>query len=149
MSFPIISLWQPYASLVIHGHKQVETRGYPAPTKIVGQRIGIAATKIINGRQREEFAKRSTQRFLKQIEWSEIDLKDYPLGCILGTALLIRSERMTNKLIAATSAKEKAFGWWSVGRYAWFLEAPQRFETPIYTRGGQGIWYYHGEMPSR
>jgi hypothetical protein len=30
----VLSVWQPYASLTIHGFKKVETRSYPAPTAL-------------------------------------------------------------------------------------------------------------------
>ena len=37
-----VSLWQPWASLIVHGIKGVETRGYP--TNVRG-RVAIHATK--------------------------------------------------------------------------------------------------------
>lgn len=38
-----ITLWQPYASLVALGVKTIETRSWPAPKGLVGQRIAIHA----------------------------------------------------------------------------------------------------------
>ena len=41
---PIISLWQPWASLIFAGVKRNETRSRPAPLKYTGGYIGIHAT---------------------------------------------------------------------------------------------------------
>jgi hypothetical protein len=41
-----LPLWQPWASLVaLVGAKRVETRHWPAPPRLIGQRIAIHATK--------------------------------------------------------------------------------------------------------
>lgn len=40
---PTITLWQPYASLVMLGVKTIETRGWPAPEALIGRHIGIHA----------------------------------------------------------------------------------------------------------
>lgn len=38
-----LSLWQPWASLVVEGVKTIETRSWPAPQSLIGQRIAIHA----------------------------------------------------------------------------------------------------------
>lgn len=40
-----VSLWQPWASLIACGAKTIETRSWPAPRTVVGQRIAIHAAK--------------------------------------------------------------------------------------------------------
>ena len=50
-----ISLHQPWASLIAEGHKDVETRSWAPPGRLVGQRIAIHAAK----------------RTPKQSEWNE------------------------------------------------------------------------------
>ena len=40
-----ITLHQPWASLIALGIKTVETRSWPAPTRLVGQRIAVHAGK--------------------------------------------------------------------------------------------------------
>jgi hypothetical protein len=40
-----LPLWQPWASLVEVGAKRIETRHWPAPAALLGQRIAIHATK--------------------------------------------------------------------------------------------------------
>lgn len=38
-----ISLWQPWAHLIVTGHKRIETRSWRAPKDLIGERIGIHA----------------------------------------------------------------------------------------------------------
>lgn len=42
---PAITVWQPWASLIALGVKTIETRSWPAPDRLVGQRIGIHAAR--------------------------------------------------------------------------------------------------------
>ncbi len=40
-----LPLWQPWATLVALGAKRIETRSWPAPRWVLGERIAIHATK--------------------------------------------------------------------------------------------------------
>ncbi len=40
-----ISLWQPWASLLVLGLKRFETRSFPFPGAVRGQRVAIHASK--------------------------------------------------------------------------------------------------------
>ena len=40
---PALTLWQPWASLIAIGAKSIETRSWPAPAGLVGERIAIHA----------------------------------------------------------------------------------------------------------
>lgn len=146
MSLPVISLWQPFASLVFSMHKEYETRPMPVPSTIIGKRVGIAATKVITRQQREAMKNRQFRLWLKAVGWDEMPLEQYPLGCILGTVQIVESLPMTRSLMRSVKPKERAFGWWAKGRHAWRLEDPEFFMRPISARGGQGVWYYHGEI---
>jgi hypothetical protein len=44
-SLPVLSLWQPWASLVALGVKAIETRSWCAPKSMFGRTIAIHATK--------------------------------------------------------------------------------------------------------
>ena len=44
-----ISLWQPWASLIAIGAKSIETRSWPAPRALIGDRIAIHAAKTTTG----------------------------------------------------------------------------------------------------
>lgn len=69
-----------------------------------------------------------------------IDDLEYPLGSIVGACTLLRSERMSPKLIANTQPTEKALGLWEVGRWAWFSSDPILLDEPIKCRGNQLFW---------
>ena len=43
MQMRALTIWQPWASLVAEGVKTIETRSWPVPAALVGQRIGIHA----------------------------------------------------------------------------------------------------------
>ena len=44
MPTTVLSVWQPWASLLATGTKTIETRTEPAPAALVGQRIAIHAS---------------------------------------------------------------------------------------------------------
>lgn len=44
-TYPVLTLWEPWASLIACGVKTIETRSWKAPDKIIGQTIAIHAAK--------------------------------------------------------------------------------------------------------
>lgn len=44
-----ISLWQPWAQLVVLGIKTLETRSWPCPPSLIGERIAFHAAKRVDG----------------------------------------------------------------------------------------------------
>jgi hypothetical protein len=136
----VISLWQPWASLLIQGHKFIETRSWAAPKTIVGIRIGIAATKQVKPEQRAAFDDPEFQKHYALTELPALD--DLPRGCILGTALLHSCDVMTEEDLEDVTEEEKSFGHWEVGRYAWRMRHPEPYAEPIAARGLQGVWEF-------
>ena len=133
-----LSLWQPWASLIVSGKKKIETRGWPAPSSIIGQRIAIASTKSVRREQREAM---NDPTFARHFAASAIDPFDHlPMGRVLGTVIVMSCRAIDQDLIGQLSEQELAFGWYGPGRYAWFLEEPEQFEIPVPARGGQGLW---------
>lgn len=143
----IISVWQPWASLLIHRHKLFETRGWPAPPSVVGQTIGIAATKNIKPEQIAAYEDPDFQQFYSETGLPE--LMDLPRGSILGTVQLHSCEVMTEEFMEDVTEEEKMFGWWIPGRYAWRVREPKPFKYPVIARGAQGLWSWneHGALP--
>lgn len=43
----VITLWQPWATLIPLGLKTIETRSFPAPKSLVGQTIAIHSAKMM------------------------------------------------------------------------------------------------------
>jgi activating signal cointegrator 1 len=134
--FPIISLWQPYASLIFAGAKLHETRGYPPPLKYVGGFIGIHATakfpplKLIS----EELHELCMDVFGCSYNYT------LPQGAILGVVRL--SDGLETNNISPANERDFAAGDWAPNRFAWPLSDITKFETPIPAKGKQGWWKY-------
>jgi hypothetical protein len=138
----VISVWQPFASLLVKGHKIFETRGWAAPSSLLGKTIGIASTKTIVPGQRKHFADPAFREFYDRLQLPE--LNDLHMGYLLGTVMLDSVELMTEEFMEGISDEEKSYGWWSVGNYAWRVVNPFELPHPIPIRGAQGIFDWKG-----
>jgi len=129
-----LPLWQPWASLVAIGAKRVETRHWPAPDWLIGQRIAIHATK--------------TKDHLWLLEEHPFDVylrtpELLPLGAVIATVVLDRCSEITEASAAELeerSAHEFAFGNYAPGRFAWVLRDVAPVAPPLAFRGSQGIF---------
>lgn len=137
----VISIWQPYASLIIENHKFIETRSWAAPKSLIGQRIGIASTKTIKPEQRLLTLDPDFDYYYSKTRLPDLD--DLVHGAILGTVILHSCDVITEEDLEEITEEEQTFGVFTPGRYAWRLRQPIKFEKPIYTRGYQGIWEWN------
>lgn len=138
-----ISLWQPWASLLMSGVKLHETRTWSPPIKLLGERI------IIHSAKRPILFQKLSDELIEVIRGLDLSppglplARDvWPLGKALGTAELIsfdRTERIT------PGHTDHAAGDWTPGRYAWLFDNRTPFSEPRPMRGQQGI-YYREEM---
>ena len=137
-----ISLWQPFATLLVLGHKRYETRGYPPPKKTLNVRTGIAATKGINKSQLEAF---NEPNFRKHYDALGLpDLKDLPTAGVLGTGVIVSATPIDQEFVNSLSRAEYYFGWYAKGRWAWLYEDVQPFDQIIPASGKQGFWEWPG-----
>ncbi len=132
-----LSLWQPWASLIVEGHKRIETRGWPASKHVIGQRIAIAATKTVQRAGRETFNSDVFQRHYRETGLPH--LSELPHAAVLGTAVLAACEPIDQEVVNRITPAEFFFGHYAIGRWAWHLEQIERFD-PIPVRGAQGLW---------
>ena len=132
-----ISLYQPWASLVILGHKEFETRSWP--TNYRGP-LAIAASKSEPKREcREAFAD-------LQAMWEDLNHLSYaalPRGCVLGIVDLVDCVP-TESLEETVSTKEYSMGDFGPSRFAWKLRVVEVFERPIPAKGSMGLWWWDG-----
>lgn len=140
----VFSVWQPFATLLVKGFKVYETRGWPAPKSVVGQRVGIAATKVIRPEQVAAFEDPVFQTFYQQTGLPS--LKELQHGYLLGTAILESVEVVTEEFVAEISPEEYAYGWYHQGGYAWAMRDPIELANPIPIRGQQGIYEWSGDL---
>jgi hypothetical protein len=139
-----LTLWQPWASLVIFGAKKVETRTWK--TKYRGPIAIHAAVSIPSflGKSREGTAfKAALAVVAEKHNWNDCFWpkgQGVPAaGAVLGIVKLIEIEP-THHCSADLSTQELLFGNYEDGRYAWFLEVVERFKTPIPVRGNRMLW---------
>ena len=118
----VISIKEPYASLIMMKKKKIETRSFK--TKYRGE-IYIHASKT-----------KSNKEYL---------IDDPKPGYILCKCNLVdciyMDEDFINKI---KDTEEYNYGLYEVGRYAWILDDIEKIE-PIYAKGQLGIWNFKGE----
>lgn len=148
---PALTLWQPWASLIAIGVKRYETRSWPAPERLIGQRIAIHAAKRPVAPDNREWARR-------------YGAADLPLGAVLCTATIAGAyqcgathgrhaaiiDSVPGSLRLAPPALTRAgiaideFGDYSHDRWVWLLTDTRKLRKPAPARGAQGIWRWHG-----
>jgi hypothetical protein len=141
-----ITLWQPWASLVALGHKSVETRcwstKYRGPLAIhSAQKFPpdwLGASRHSNGFQFE------LGEVLHEPMGPKLNKAVYllPRGAVLAVARLTDIVR-TDEIKDEISQRERIFGNYEDGRYAWFLELEDIFEYPIFAKGNRMLWNWN------
>lgn len=141
-----ITLWQPWASLILIGAKPYEFRSWKPPQSIIGQRIAIHAgarkPKIEEIRWLKIYLQRSCLH--DEIAWPALDKWQslpnlLPLSHILCTALLGKprpgdaiGREWENRM--NDSDREGTFNW------GWPLTEIEPVVPPYPVRGHQGFW---------
>ena len=131
----VLSLLQPWATLVILGHKTIETRSWS--TAYRGE-LMIHAGKGKSG-----------MGFCDQpIFKKHLHNVDLPFGAIIGVVSLDRIVQITDLAVSDSTLnemtlEEKIFGDYTTGRFAWILRNPMPLDIPIPARGYQRLWQYH------
>ena len=141
----VLSLWQPWASLIVHGRKSIETRGYP--TNVRG-RIAIHATKSAGEFDYTNELQSATFQMVfgfsnHPLETPLLALYRLPRGAIIGTVEVydcLPVERFKDG--RDLSKSERAFGNYEAGRYGWLLRNPILLRHPIPVKGKQGWWNF-------
>lgn len=122
-----ISLWEPWGTAIALGLKSYETRSwiprYRGPLAIHCSRTRRAAEFIFEAEVREYFEK---------VGITSVDQLNFgKVVAVVDLAAAIPVERFV------PSRKERAFGDYSPGRFAWCLHEVRRLERPVLFRGGQ------------
>jgi hypothetical protein len=128
-----LSLWQPWATLVIIGAKQWETR--PRNMLYRGP-LAIHAAKFMH----PEFEPMCASWPFKEIfDARGFSYATLPRGVILGTTRVVDC-RPTIDVAHEIELIERAFGDYRPGRFAIELADTVAFTYPIPARGMQGLW---------
>jgi activating signal cointegrator 1 len=133
-----LSLLQPWASLVVSGHKTLETRRW---TTAYRGPLVIHASLSKGGREIAGLPR--IRRLLP-------DFDTLPFGAVLGTVELtavLRAESLdlSAAAFASLSLEEQAFGREGSGHWAWMLAEPRRLRDPVPAKGSLGLWEFPDE----
>lgn len=150
----VLTLWEPWATLLVHGVKVFETRswetGYRGPILIHAakrwgddQKALCSATSFRLGLQ-EALGKNSIWR-----GWPPAKNR----GCIIGLVDLVGCRRITPRevqsmagLLTSGAMRELDLGDWTGGRFAWQFSPVRTVLEPIPARGRQRIWNWDGDV---
>jgi len=117
---PCISILQPYAWLIVHGHKDIENRAWSTPFR---GRILIHAGKTYSRRTHDAYAAEMAEDFGLDLPRFE----DMPLGGIVGSATIVDCVR------------EHASRWKVLGSWG-FVLTDQRVHPFVPYRGQLGVF---------
>ena len=139
---PVISLWQPFASLIFEWDRQRgdfvkahETRGFKLPDRLIGQHVAIHATATFPARR---FISSALNDLCYDRFGCAYDIS-LPFGQIIG---IVRFDppKPTEELARYQPEDEITAGDWTPGRWAWPIISAIRLREPIPAKGKQGWW---------
>jgi hypothetical protein len=130
----VISLLQPWASLVAIGAKKIETRSWP--TNYRGPLL-IHASKEFSKLQKE-FCWEEPFRSALLKGGYRLSFDNMEFGMIIAKVILIDCMLINSKELPP--APEAAFGDYTTGRYAWLLKDARMFTKPIPAKGHLRLW---------
>jgi activating signal cointegrator 1 len=155
----VLSLLQPFATLVVIGAKKIETRSWD--TKYRGQLLIHASKKYT--KDQYKLAVDFNTKYGTGLECDHL-----PVGQIIGSVNLIETFptekafagaggigfKTNDKVVVGDelrmmliSIQEGAFGDYSPGRYGWLLSNPIKFKNCIPAKGYLGLWDFPGINP--
>jgi activating signal cointegrator 1 len=156
----VLTLTQPWASLMALGEKTVETRSWRPPDYMIGQRIAIHAAKGCSPIGGERGLRRLIERppFLDALYVSRLARTEdvntlgrvqalaraLPRSSIVawGTLHAVHPTAQARITIGETSSYpdfELDFGDYTPGRFAWFFRDVHAVEPPVPHTGAQGL----------
>ena len=146
-----LTLHQPWAQFIVWGLKNIETRSWPAPRNLIGERIAIHAGKR---RPRPTDWNIEMQRAVLQRAGGS---RSMLMGAVVATAKLIECMQVMSEPDSRGLVICRGFGElsnepeydatitvdpyedFSVGRWLWVFQGLRRVE-PILINGRQGVW---------
>ena len=149
MDLRALTIWQPWATLVIAGWKPYEFRGWPAPKFIVGQRLVIhAGARPVRKKEVQFLLSQLTSGIffgglkpeaMLLLEDVLMDRRTLPLSAGLGTVRVGTPHRSCDlwpdefKGYSDSELQE-------VSNWAWPMEEATPFTPIVPTPGRQGLW---------
>ena len=138
-----ITIWQPWASLLVSGRKLYETRSWPTsycgPIAIHAAKRPVCQTldSLAVGRWKE---REVILDCFKRLFPAPGELEQLPVGASIGTAVLTRCKLVDWAFLPKLTPLEMALGDFTPGRYAWEFTNIVPVNPPVPASGMQGLW---------
>lgn len=168
-SYTVITLTQPWATLVAIGAKKIETRSWA--TKYRGPLLIHAAKGLASVIEREVervFELQSGAFYVALSSAGYTEASQLPRGAIVARCELTDVHQIPSApmhfprgvpadhplasypvvLPPLRDTPERAFGGYTPGRYAWLLSDVQALPEPIPAKGQLGLWTWRGTLPA-
>lgn len=128
----VLSLTEPYATLIREKKKLVETRSwktnYRGPLYIHASKTRIAKNDLDN------------KELMSLVEDKTMNFGHIICKCILVDCIYMTKEYINN--MKENNYQEYICGEYKEGRYAWILENIKILDKPIPVKGHLGVWNY-------
>lgn len=148
-----LSILQPWASLVVLGHKKIETRSWNTKYRgpiLIHASLGTSNLKLID--KKDPFGRLSTRLLELGLQFH-----DFPLGAIIGQAEIVDTAQfdvftdISRGITQGThrwelTDQEKDFGDYTADRWGWLLQNPIQFSRPIPCKGALNLWEFTGNL---
>lgn len=145
-----LTIWQPWATLIIAGVKPYEFRGWPAPRALRGTRIAIhagarpvrkaeLADLILRLRSPEAWSTALKPAALEMLERWYSNPAALPLASIVGTAVL-GEPRRAFEIVGEFGARLNDSDRDQHSNWAWPLTGIETLEPIQPAKGLQGFW---------
>lgn len=132
----VLSVMQPWATLLVLGIKRLETRTWRTAQR------GTLAIHAARRRMREDVPAEmrarvlAVQRQLGIETWGEA----YPRGAILGVVDLLDCVKVEDLAPDEPDERERSLGDFTPNRWVWRLARPRPLAMPLLVRGQQGVF---------
>lgn len=130
MKYPVITIRQPWAALVVSGIKDVENRSWPLPERYIGRPVLIHASAMPLFTALDAFSILTDY----DVRTADIPHNAMLAGHIIGRALF--SSCVTNDCLPPSRWCEAGAAYW------WRVSYAQVLPVPIRAKGRLGIWSY-------
>ncbi len=152
-----LTLWQPWASLIAMGQKKIETRCWTTkfrgeiaihsaahfPPKFLG---ASCRTDPFRDELADVFNCRRDRDDRCGVHVNDV-LKRLPMGQVLCIVRLTAVTEIDWMLREEITNREKIFGNYEDGRYAWHLEMVSLIQPPIPAKGNRMLWNWEKPLP--
>lgn len=129
----VLSIKEPFASLICEGIKHIETRSWK--TNYRGEiYIHASLAKVPKNDERINHLIKMLND--KELNMGKIICKCKLVDCVYMTEEYIKDMRENNEI-------EYLCGHYEVGRYSWILEDVEALDEKIEAKGRLGIWHYN------